>query len=188
VLLAFGTDYPVEPSARFAACTRASRANAPMAARKTGGSRKKKSRSKIASAPTPQDSAYAQFEEGKKGELKPGQYADFIILSNDLTKVPPAQFTKTRVLRTVVAGRTVYESRLTALVSLPPGIRFQNHSLRPSRMPCKWLVLMVLKPVVDKPLFSALFEATELSLSYTSVLTDISFTSRIHQIGIDNVG
>jgi predicted amidohydrolase YtcJ len=53
--------------------------------------------------------AYAQFEEGKKGELKPGEYADFIILSNDLTKVPPAQFTKTRVLRTVVAGRTVYQ-------------------------------------------------------------------------------
>jgi predicted amidohydrolase YtcJ len=56
-------------------------------------------------------SAYAQFEEGKKGELKPGEYADFTILSNDLTKVPPAQSTKTGVLRTVVAGRTVYESR-----------------------------------------------------------------------------
>ena len=25
--------------------------------------------------------AYAQFEEGKKGELKPGEYADFIVLS-----------------------------------------------------------------------------------------------------------
>ena len=53
---------------------------------------------------------YAQFEEGKKGELKEGEYADFIVLSNDLTKVPPAQFTKTRVLRTVVGGRTVYSS------------------------------------------------------------------------------
>ena len=37
-------------------------------------------------------SAYAQFEEGKKGELKPAEYADFIILSNDLRKIPPAQF------------------------------------------------------------------------------------------------
>ena len=54
-------------------------------------------------------SAYAQFEEGKKGELKPGEYADFIVLSNDLTKVSPAQLTKTRVLRTVVGGRTVYQ-------------------------------------------------------------------------------
>ena len=54
-------------------------------------------------------SAYAQFEEGKKGELKAGEYADFIILSNDLTKIPPSDYVKTQVLRTVVGGRTVYE-------------------------------------------------------------------------------
>jgi predicted amidohydrolase YtcJ len=54
-------------------------------------------------------SAYAQFEEGKKGERGQGEYAGFIILSNDLTKVPPPQFTKTRVLRSVVGGRTVYQ-------------------------------------------------------------------------------
>ena len=53
-------------------------------------------------------SACAQFEGEKKGELKQGEYADFVVLSNDLTKVPPAQLTKTRVLRTVVGGRTVY--------------------------------------------------------------------------------
>jgi len=33
-------------------------------------------------------SAYAEFEEGKKGELKAGEYADFIVLSNDLTQSP----------------------------------------------------------------------------------------------------
>jgi len=55
-------------------------------------------------------SAYAQFSEGKKGELKLGEYADFIILSADLTKIPPAQYTATKVLRTVVAGRTVYQA------------------------------------------------------------------------------
>jgi predicted amidohydrolase YtcJ len=53
-------------------------------------------------------SAYAQFEEGKKGELKQREYSAFVVLSNDLTKVPPAQFTKTLVLRTVGGGRTVY--------------------------------------------------------------------------------
>jgi predicted amidohydrolase YtcJ len=56
-------------------------------------------------------SAYAQFSEGKKGELKLGEYADFIILSADLTKIPPAQYTATKVLRTVVAGRTVYQAQ-----------------------------------------------------------------------------
>jgi hypothetical protein len=52
--------------------------------------------------------AYAQFEEGKKGELKAGEYADFIILSDDLTKIPPKQFAKVSVLQTVVGGRIVY--------------------------------------------------------------------------------
>jgi predicted amidohydrolase YtcJ len=56
-------------------------------------------------------SAYAQFSEGKKGELKLGEYADFIILSADLTKIPAAQYTATKVLRTVVAGRTVYQAQ-----------------------------------------------------------------------------
>jgi predicted amidohydrolase YtcJ len=54
-------------------------------------------------------STYAEFEEGKKGELKEGEYADFLILSNDLTKVPPVEYGKTRILCTVVAGRTVYQ-------------------------------------------------------------------------------
>lgn len=54
-------------------------------------------------------SAYAEFAETKKGQLRPGQYADFIILSADLTKIPPAQYTTTQVLRTVVSGRTVYQ-------------------------------------------------------------------------------
>ncbi|MGB6682916.1 MAG: amidohydrolase family protein, partial [Candidatus Acidiferrum sp.] len=55
-------------------------------------------------------SAYAQFEEGKKGELKVGEYADFVILSDDLTKIPAKQFTKVTVLRTVVGGRNVYSA------------------------------------------------------------------------------
>jgi len=53
-------------------------------------------------------SAYAQFDENRKGALKVGQFADFIILSSDLTKIPPSDYTKTQVLRTVVGGRTVY--------------------------------------------------------------------------------
>ena len=60
--------------------------------------------------------AYAEFEEGRKGELKPGEYADFIILSNDLTKTPPGQFTKTRVVRTVVGGGTLYQASLQSQV------------------------------------------------------------------------
>jgi predicted amidohydrolase YtcJ len=53
-------------------------------------------------------SAYAEFSEGQKGELKAGDLADFIVLSDDLTQIKPSQYTKTRVLLTVVGGRPVY--------------------------------------------------------------------------------
>ena len=56
-------------------------------------------------------SAYAQFEEGKKGDLKVGKFADFIILSQDLTKATPKEVLNTEVLQTVVGGRTVYQKK-----------------------------------------------------------------------------
>jgi predicted amidohydrolase YtcJ len=54
-------------------------------------------------------SAYAEFAEGKKGELKVGEYADFVVLSTDLTKATPKEILKTEVLRTIVGGRVVYQ-------------------------------------------------------------------------------
>ena len=109
VRLAFGTDYSVEPISPFRglyACVTRERPDG--GPRNGWGSQERISLGDCIRAYT-SGSAYAQFEEGKKGELKPGEYADFVILSNDLTKVPPAQFTKTRVLRTVVGGRTAYQ-------------------------------------------------------------------------------
>ena len=55
-------------------------------------------------------SAYAQFAEKEKGTLAPGMLADFVVLDRDLTKVPPPEILKTQVLRTVVGGKTVYET------------------------------------------------------------------------------
>jgi len=52
-------------------------------------------------------SAYAEFEDGKKGELRAGEYADLVVLSNDITSISPADYLKIKVLRTVVGGRTV---------------------------------------------------------------------------------
>ena len=106
--LAFGTDYDVEPISPFRGLYACVTRELPTAARKAAGSRRKKSRWKIAFVPTPAAQPTREFEEGKKGELKAGEFADFIILSNDLTKVPPREYTKTKVLRTVVGGRTVY--------------------------------------------------------------------------------
>jgi predicted amidohydrolase YtcJ len=58
-------------------------------------------------------SAYAEFEEGKKGELKVGEYADFLILSQDITKATAKELLNTKVVQTVVGGRVVYSSQTT---------------------------------------------------------------------------
>jgi predicted amidohydrolase YtcJ len=106
--LAFGTDYPVEPinplRGLYACVTRELPDGGP-----AGGwqPQEKISLDDCIRAYT-SGSAYAQFEEGKKGQLKAGEYADFLILSDDLTKIPPQQYTKTTILLTVVGGRTVY--------------------------------------------------------------------------------
>ena len=110
VPLAFGTDYSVEPISPFRGLYACVTRERPDGGPKNGWEPQEKISLEDCIRAYTSGSAYAQFEEGKKGELKPGEYADFIILSNDLTKVPPAQFTKTRVLRTVVAGRTVYQA------------------------------------------------------------------------------
>jgi predicted amidohydrolase YtcJ len=106
--LAFGTDYPVEPinpmRGLYACVTRELPDGGPAGAWQP---QEKISLDDCIRAYT-SGAAYAQFEEGKKGELKAGEYADFIVLSNDLTKIPPQQITKTTVLLTVVGGRTVY--------------------------------------------------------------------------------
>jgi predicted amidohydrolase YtcJ len=111
VPLAFGTDYPVEPISPFRGLYACVTRERPDGGPKNGWEPQEKISLEDCIRAYTSGSAYAQFEEGKKGELKPGEYADFIILSNDLTKVPPPQFTKTRVLRTLVAGRTVYQAQ-----------------------------------------------------------------------------
>jgi predicted amidohydrolase YtcJ len=54
-------------------------------------------------------SAYAEFAEREKGLLQPGMLADFVVLDRDITRVEPGDIPKTRVLRTVVGGKTAYE-------------------------------------------------------------------------------
>ncbi len=110
VPLAFGTDYNVEPISPFRGLYACVTRERPEGGPKNGWEPQEKISLDECIRAYTSGSAYAQFEEGKKGELKQGEYADFVVLSNDLTKVPPAQFTKTRSLRTVVSGRTVYQA------------------------------------------------------------------------------
>jgi len=54
------------------------------------------------------DAAYAAFMEQEVGTLRAGMLADFVVLSDDLLAVPPAELLRVRVERTVVGGREVY--------------------------------------------------------------------------------
>jgi hypothetical protein len=108
IVLAFGTDYPVEPITPFrglyAAVTRKNEA----------GTKEYVPEQKItildAIAAYTVGSAYAEFTEKEKGALFPKRLADFVVLDRDITKVEPAEILKTRVLRTVVGGKTVYQA------------------------------------------------------------------------------
>jgi hypothetical protein len=108
--LAFGTDYPVEPIAPmrglFACVTRETDGQP--------GSRWQPQ--EIISlddciAAYTRGSAYAEFAERDKGQLVPGQLADFIVLDRDVTQVAAPEILKAQVALTVVGGRTVYEKK-----------------------------------------------------------------------------
>ncbi len=49
--------------------------------------------------------AYAAFQETKTGKLKPGMYADFVVLSDNILKIPSEKIRNVQVLRTVVNGK-----------------------------------------------------------------------------------
>lgn len=105
-VLAFGTDYPVEPitpfRGLFCAVTRKSEDGS-----KTYQPEQALPLYQALYAYT-QAPAYAEFAETRKGKLVPDYYADLVVLDRDLTQIPPPDILATRVLRTVVGGKTVY--------------------------------------------------------------------------------
>jgi predicted amidohydrolase YtcJ len=57
------------------------------------------------------DGAYAGFNEKDFGRISTGLFADFVVLSQDITRIPPAQILETKVLLTVMGGRETYRAR-----------------------------------------------------------------------------
>ncbi len=104
--LAFGTDYPVESINPFrglyAAVTRQNEAGT-----QTFQPQEKLTIQEAIYAYT-QASAFAEFRETRLGRLEPGFLADFVVLDRDLLTASPQQVLHTRVLRTVLGGKTVY--------------------------------------------------------------------------------
>jgi predicted amidohydrolase YtcJ len=108
VRLAFGTDYDVEPISPFRGLYACVTRELPTGGPQGGWQPQEKISLADCIRAYTSGSAYGEFMEGKKGELKAGEFADFIVLSNDLTKAEAREYLNAKVLRTVVGGRTVY--------------------------------------------------------------------------------
>lgn len=111
IRLAFGTDYDVEPISPFRGLYACVTRELPDGGPQGGWQPQEKISLEDCIRAYTSGSAYGEFMEGKKGELKAGEFADFIVLSSDLTKVEPREYTKTKLLRTVVGGKTVYTAQ-----------------------------------------------------------------------------
>jgi predicted amidohydrolase YtcJ len=109
VALAFGTDYPVEPVTPFRGLYAAVTRQSEDGKQEYFPAQKLTMDQAIAAYTT--GAAFAEFEEKEKGKLAPGMLADFVVLDQDITAASPEKILATKVLRTVVGGKTVYEAR-----------------------------------------------------------------------------
>jgi predicted amidohydrolase YtcJ len=53
--------------------------------------------------------AYAGFEEGNRGSLEPGKYADLAVLSKDILTIPEEEIPTAHVVYTIVGGKIRYQ-------------------------------------------------------------------------------
>ncbi len=109
VTLAFGTDYPVEPVSPFRGLYAAVTRQSENGKQEYFPAQRLTMDQAIAAYTT--GSAFGEFEEKEKGKLVPGMLADFVVLDRDVTASSPEKILATKVLRTVVGGKTVYEAK-----------------------------------------------------------------------------
>jgi hypothetical protein len=109
VVLAFGTDYPVEPVTPFRGLYSAVTRMSEDGKKSYYPAQKLNIEQAIAAYTT--GAAFAEFAEKEKGRLEPGMLADFAVLDQDITAALPPKILATKVLRTVVGGKTVYEAK-----------------------------------------------------------------------------
>ncbi|HZU50955.1 MAG TPA: amidohydrolase family protein [Sphingomicrobium sp.] len=112
--LAFGTDFPVESPNPFPGLA-AGISRQDMNGEPPGGwfPSERLSLGQALAAYT-RGAAYAGFAEHRIGGLDPGQWADFIIVDRDPTKVDPQQLARTKVLETWVGGKKVWGREVTS--------------------------------------------------------------------------
>jgi predicted amidohydrolase YtcJ len=109
VTLAFGTDYPVEPVTPFRGLYAATTRKSENGKQEYFPEQRLTIEQAIAAYTT--GSAFAEFEEKEKGKIVTGMLADFVVLDRDPTASTSEKLLGTKVLRTVVGGKTVFEAK-----------------------------------------------------------------------------
>lgn len=54
-------------------------------------------------------SAYAEFEEKRKGTIEPGKLADLVVLADDIFTIDPERIREAKVAMTIFNGRVIFE-------------------------------------------------------------------------------
>jgi len=111
--IAYGSDWPVDPLDEWFALqvgvTRKERPGAPPKYSGRLGKDPGLSQAAVLQAIT-LNAAYELHEDQAIGSLEVGKLADLIVLDQDVATVAPERIAATKVLRTVVGGRVVYDS------------------------------------------------------------------------------
>lgn len=107
----FGTDFPVEPinpyNTLYSAVSRQDADGDPL------GGWQPQERLTMAEAIRchTYESAYAEFSEREKGEIKEGMLADLVVHSKDLLTIEPKEILTAEAVLTVFNGRVIYEKK-----------------------------------------------------------------------------
>ena len=109
VRLAFGTDYPVEPinplRGIYACVTR----ELPEGGPPGGWQPQEKLPIEDCLHAYTAGSAYAEFEEKRKGTIAPGMLADVVVFPVDITRIPARELLSKHPAMTIAGGRIVFE-------------------------------------------------------------------------------
>lgn len=105
----FGTDFPVESinpyRTLYAAVSRQDEEGTPVG----GWQPQEKLSIEDAIRCHTYESAYAEFSENIKGEIKPGMLADLVVHSKDLLTIQPKEILTTEPIYTILGGKIVYQ-------------------------------------------------------------------------------
>ena len=110
VVQAFGSDWPVFSDQVLPAIYCAVTRMTPQGSPEGGWYPKGRISVEAALRHFTRDGAYANFDESVRGTLAAGKLADFVVLSDDILAIPPAQILTTKVLLTVMGGNETYRS------------------------------------------------------------------------------